>query len=251
MIKYIFCFLYFVGGTFSCVFSQQQLPDIAGQPRHIYDFANVLSAEELSKIESVLLHYEDTTSTQIAVLIEPDLNGIDVFDRAMFIARNWQIGQAQKNNGILLYIAVNDHKYQTIVANGAQGKLNDGLVGEIQREFLVPALKAGNYFSAILNTVNAYCDALNGEFTGKAFKKKKSKFPKFVIPLVIIFLILLFRKRGNGGGFGRSGFYSPPIFYGGGFGSGFGGGSSSSGGSSWGGFGGGGGFDGGGAGGSW
>ena len=185
MIKYIFCFLYFVGGTFSCVFSQQQLPDIAGQPRHIYDFANVLSAEELSKIESVLLHYEDTTSTQIAVLIEPDLNGIDVFDRAMFIARNWQIGQAQKNNGILLYIAVNDHKYQTIVANGAQGKLNDGLVGEIQREFLVPALKAGNYFSAILNTVNAYCDALNGEFTGKAFKKKKSKFPKSTVKHII------------------------------------------------------------------
>ena len=137
-----------------------------------------------------------------------------------------------------------------MVANGAQGKLNDGLVGEIQREYLVPGLKSGNYFSAILNTVNAYSDALHGEFKGKSFKKKKAKFPKFIIPLIIILLILLFRKRGNGGGFGRSGFYSPPIFFGGGFGSGFGGGSSS-GGSSWGGFGGGGGFDGGGAGGSW
>ena len=250
MIKRFFLLFYLFVVTLTAAFSEQQLPFVSGQPKHIYDFAKVLSPEQIAQIEAVLLNYEDTTSTQIAVLIEPDLNGIDVYDRALFVARNWEIGQKNLNNGILLYIAVNDHKYHTMVANGAQGKLNDGLVGEIQREYLVPGLKSGNYFSAILNTVNAYSDALHGEFKGKSFKKKKAKFPKFIIPLIIILLILLFRKRGNGGGFGRSGFYSPPIFFGGGFGSGFGGGNSS-GGSSWGGFGGGGGFDGGGAGGSW
>ena len=250
MTKRFFLLFYLFFWTFISAFSEQQLPFISGQPKHIYDFAKVLSPEQIAQIESVLLNYEDTTSTQIAVLIESDLNGVDVYDRAIFIARNWRIGQKDLNNGILLYIAVNDHKYYTMVANGVQGKLNDGLVGEIQREYLVPGLKSGNYFSALLNTVNAYADALHGEFKGKSFKKKKVKFPKFVVPLIIILLILLFRKRGNGGGFGRGGFYSPPIFFGSGFGSGFGG-SSSSGGSSWGGFGGGGGFDGGGAGGSW
>ena len=250
MIKKLFFLAYCFLGTLTFAFSEQQLPNISGQPKHIYDLAGVLNAEQLIEIERVLLAYEDTTSTQIAVLIESDLNGIDVFDRALFISRGWKIGQKDLNNGILLYISVNDHKYYTMVGTGAQGKLNDGLVGEIEREYLVPGLKAGNYFSGILNTVNAYTDALHGEFQGKAIKKKKTKFPKFVIPLIIIFLILLFRKRGNGGGFTRSGFYSPPIFFGTGFGNGFGS-SSDSGGSSWGGFGGGGGFDGGGAGGSW
>lgn len=250
MIKKLFLLFYLFLGTLTLAYPEQQLPNISGQPRHIYDFAGVLNAEQLNEIERVLLAYEDTTSTQIAVLIESDLNGIDVYDRALFIAREWKIGQKDVNNGILLYISTNDHKYYTLVATGAQGKLNDGLVGEIQREYLVPGLKAGNYFSAVLNTVNAYSDALHGEFKGKSIKKKKTKFPKFVIPLIIIFLILLFRKRGNGGGFNRGGYYTPPIFFGSGFGNGFGS-SSGSGGSSWGGFGGGGGFDGGGAGGSW
>ncbi len=234
-------------GTFYASKAEQTLPNISGQPKHIYDLANVLNADQLSQIETFLLRYEDSTSTQIAVLIESDLNGYDIFDRAMFVAREWKIGQKDKNNGILLYIAVNDHKYYTVVANAAQGKLNDGLVGDIQREFLVPGLKSNDYYSAMFNTVNAYASALKGEFKGTSFKKKKAKFPKFIVPLLIIVLILLFRKRGNGGGFGSSGFYTPPIFMGGGFG----GGSSSGGGSSWGGFGGGGGFDGGGSGGSW
>ena len=250
MIKKLLLLFTLFAGIFSALEAEQTLPKITGQPKHIYDFAQVLTADQLSQIESFLMGYEDSTSTQIAVLIESDLNGYDVFDRAMFVAREWKIGQKDKNNGILLYIAVNDHKYHTVVANAAQGKLNDGIVGDIQRDFLVPGLKSNDYYSAIFNTVNAYASALKGEFKGTSFKRKKAKFPKFIVPLIIILLILLFRKRGNGGGFGSSGFYTPPIFMGGGFGGGFGGGSSS-GGSSWGGFGGGGGFDGGGAGGSW
>ena len=175
MRKLLFASFLFVG-TLTAAFSEQQLPFVSGQPKHIYDFAKVLSPEQIAQIEAVLLNYEDTTSTQIAVLIEPDLNGIDVYDRALFIAREWKIGQKDVNNGILLYISTNDHKYYTLVATGAQGKLNDGLVGEIQREYLVPGLKAGNYFSAVLNTVNAYSDALHGEFKGKSIKKKKTKF---------------------------------------------------------------------------
>ncbi len=247
MIKKLFSLFLLFLGTLTAVRAEQILPPISGQPKHIYDFAQVLTAQQINQIETFLLNYEDSTSTQIAVLIESDLNGYDVFDRAMFVARGWKIGQKDVNNGILLYIAVNDHKYQTLVANAAQGKLNDGLVGDIQREFLVPALKSNDYYGAIFNTVNAYASALKGEFKGTSFKKKKAKFPKFIVPLLIILLILIFRKRGNGGGFGSSGFYTPPIF----MGSGFGGGSSSGGGSSWGGFGGGGGLDGGGSGGSW
>lgn len=246
MIKKLFTLFFIFVGTFSAIYAEQTLPPISGQPKHIYDFAQVLNAEQLSQIESFLMDYEDSTSTQIAVLIESDLNGYDAFDRALFVAREWKIGQKDLNNGILLYIAVNDHKYYTLVASGAQGRLNDGLVGEIEREFLVPALKSNDYYGAIYHTVSAYASALKGEFKGTSFKKKKAKFPKFIVPLLIIFLILLFRKRGNGGGFGSRGFYTPPIFMGGSFGGG-----SSSGGSSWGGFGGGGGFDGGGAGGSW
>ena len=62
----------------------------------IYDFSQVLSADQLNQIESFLMGYEDSTSTQIAVLIESDLNGYDVFDRAMFVAREWKIGQKDK-----------------------------------------------------------------------------------------------------------------------------------------------------------
>lgn len=252
MIKYSKFYIFILTGfLFNIILGEQVLPAISNPPKHIYDYAGVLNQSQLATIENLLMRYEDSTSTQIAVLIEKSSKDYDVFDRAMFVARGWKIGQEGKNNGVLLYIASDDHKYHTVVANKAQARLNDGLVGEIQRNSLVPFLKNGDYFNGILNTVSEYQNVLSGEFKGTSFKRKKSKFPKFVIPLIIVFLILLFSKRGNGGGgFNRGGFYTPPIWLGGmgGLGGNSGGGG---GGSDWGGFGGGGGFDGGGAGGSW
>ena len=235
--------------------AEQKLPN---QYNYVNDYSGVLSKDEEFYLNNELLKpFTDSTSVEIAVVIEDYLNGVDVFDRAMFIARGWKIGDKKLNNGILVYIAVKDRKYHIVTAENTQGLLTDGVVGHIGRSELVPGLKKGDYFNAIRNTVYALALTVREDFKGKTRdKKKKEEFPLVVIPIIFFILFyLIFTRRGGGGGFSRRGFYSPPIFFGGSgfgggssFGGGFGGGNSGGG---FGGFGGGGGFNGGGAGGSW
>lgn len=235
------------------VFGQQKLPKYYN---FVNDYAEVLSSDDEHYLNIELLKpFTDSTSVEIAVVIEKSLNGEDVFDRAMFIARGWKIGSKEHRNGVLLYIAVDDKKYHIVTADNTQGLLTDGVVGEIGRKELVPAFKRGDYFNGIRNTVYALALTVLDDFKGKTReKKKKEEFPYAVIPILFFILFyLIFIRRGGGGGYSRRGFYSPPIFF---WGSGFGGGHSHSGfggGSDggFGGFGGGGGFNGGGAGGSW
>lgn len=237
----------------SAVHSKQTLPKYVN---YINDFADVLSNDEEHYLNNELLKpFTDSTSVEIAVVIEKSLNGADVFDRAMFIARGWKIGDSKLNNGILVYIAIDDRKYHIVTAENTQGLLTDGVVGEIGRNELVPGLKKRDYFNGIRNTVYALALTVIDDFKGKTReKKKKEEFPYAVIPILFFILFyLIFTRRGGGGGFSRRGFYSPPVFF---WGSGMGGSHSSGGfggGSSggFGGFGGGGGFNGGGAGGSW
>ena len=221
---------------------------------YVNDFAGVLSSQELDYLNKLFNEFEDSVGAQIAVSIESTTSGYDAFDRAMFIVRDWKVGHDGVNNGILIYIAVQDKKYFIVTADQTQGVLTDAVCGEIGRNILKPYLKKREYFSGIRETAYELASALGDEFKGRVHKSKKDRTPKILFPILFFILFyLLFIRRGGGGGFNRRGFYTPPIFWGGGFGSGWNSGGSGFGGSGggFGGFGGGGGFNGGGAGGSW
>lgn len=222
----------------------EKLPAYKG---HVNDFAGVLNVAARAQIENALTVYEDSTSTQIAVVIEKTLGDNDVFQRAIAFAEGWGVGSKENNNGVLLYLAIEDRKYFTVTSQATQGKLTDGIVGQIERDHLVPHLKNGNYASGIYETVTAYMAALEGEF---AAGKRHDNVPGWIF-FVFLFGLILFILIANNARYGRGyrghGAYWFPTGGWGGGGSGWGG----SGGGGWGGFGGGGGFDGGGAGGSW
>jgi uncharacterized protein len=251
--------------TFACfnrLWAEQTLPKYKG---HVNDFAGVLSPEEIKQLEERLYQFEDSTSVQIAVVLEKTTGGYAAFDRAMFLAREWKVGVEGKNNGLLLYIDIDDRKFQTVTADQLQDRLSASRIGQIHEDYLVPNLKNGDYALAIDQTTQAYELAIRNKFKGKATKKgKKGGYAGLLITAIILILIALTGRGGGGGGRGysRRGYYhsgwgSNPLFWGAmgsGLGRGWGGGSSGGfggGSSDWGGFGGGGGFNGGGAGGSW
>jgi uncharacterized protein len=176
------------------------------------------------------------------------------------------VGVEGKNNGMLLYIAVDDRKFHTVTAEQLQDRLSASRIGQIHQDYLVPNLRNGDYALAIDQTTQAFELAIRNKFKGRATKKgKKGSYAGLLITAIILILIALTGRGGGGGGRGysRRGYYnsglgSNPLFWGAmgsGFGRGWGGGSSGGfgggGSSDWGGFGGGGGFNGGGAGGSW
>jgi len=239
-------------GSFCALLNAQTDDDIARKPVPEYkglvnDFAGVLSNEETVALENNLRTYEDSTSTQIVVVIEKSLNGRDQFDRSMDFARQWGVGQKNKNNGVVIYLAIDDCKLSVRTANATQGALTDGETGEIRRNIMQPLLKQGQYFKALDSGSRAVMLALAGEFKSDG-KGNGDDAPGWIMIAVVLFIILMmsaFGKRGRSRGYGGMG----PYFWGSGFGGGFGGGGSS--GSSWGGMGGGGGFDGGGSDGGW
>ena len=227
--------------------------DIARKPVPAYtglvnDFSKTLSKAEVEKLDRKLKAYEDSTSTQIVVVIETSLNGRDQFNRSMDFARGWKIGQVGKNNGVLIYLSIEDRALSFRTTDKTDARLTDVETDRIRRYAMLPYLRNQQYFLALDTGTSAVIQALAGEFKADGKKKKKNKAGGWISIIAILgFIILasLFQRRGGQRGFSSAG----PIWWGGGFGGGgFGGGS---GGSGWGGMGGGGGFNGGGSDGGW
>ena len=185
----------------------------------IVDQANVIDADTENKLGSIYLNLRQRANTQFAVVTVDTTGGQDIFEYSLALYRGWGIG-TKTNDGFLLLIAVKDRKYYTQVGYHLEGDLNDGLVGEIQRQYLVPEFKRGNYSKGVYDTVQAYVATLaqkrgftiEGIDQSYAYRESKGRpagglsspcCTLLIILGIIIFLIAV--SRGNGGRSGRGG----------------------------------------------
>ena len=243
----------------------------------IVDNANVIDAATRQRLESIYLNLKERGNIEYAVLTVDTTGDLDIFDFSLRVARGWGIGPKEGDQaGFLLVVAIQDRKFFTQVSRHLEGDLPDGLVGQIQRERLVPAFRQQNYSKGILDTIQAYAATLaakrgfsiEGIDQRLAYRESPQEpeegrnqkgFGNVCIGIFFFLFImaLIFsasRRRGGGGGclqallwgmlFSNLGGGRRSSGWGGG---GFGGG----GGGFGGGFGGGGDFGGGGSGGSW
>ncbi|HHH55293.1 MAG TPA: TPM domain-containing protein [Bacteroidetes bacterium] len=217
-----------------------------------------MSDAERRALEQKLVAYDDTTSTQIAVVIEKSTEGDDIFDYAIRLAEKWGIGQEGKDNGVLIYIATEDRKLRILTGYGAEPTLTDAMAKRIIERILIPAIRKGNYYEGLDKATTKIIQLTAGEFSADDEGGGIEPILIFALILLLFFLFVYLASKGNGGkggGYYRGGHYDDPWrgngggWWIGGGGSG-GGGGFSGGGGGFGGFGGGS-FGGGGAGGSW
>ena len=229
----------------------------------VNDYTTTLTADQQQVLEQKLVAFDDSTSTQIAVVIIPTLNGNDVSDYGVRLGRAWGIGGKERNNGVLLLIvngdkANGDRKLYIGTGYGVEGALPDITAKHIIDDVIVPNFKGDDYYRGIEEGTDAIMQAVKGEYKapeGYNSRKNKGGIGRiiFIIFIIVIFLAINGGKGGGGSFMSRRGFAAWTIanmLSGGG---GRGGGWSGGGGSSGGGFGGfgGGSFGGGGASGSW
>lgn len=241
-------------------FAAEEFPEPMRPKRMVNDFTQLLNARQAQALEQKLRHFNDTSSTQIAIVTVPSLHGYAPNDYAQRLAEKWGIGQKGKDNGILLLIkpksATGRGEVAIAVGYGLEGVVPDVIASRIIRNEMIPAFQQNDYYGGINKATDVLMKLTGGEYTAEQYAARAERpgIGIFIPLLVIIFVPLLFRRRRGYTTGSRGGDGFPPIFFGG-FGGGRGSsfGSFTSGSGSFGGFGGfgGGSFGGGGASGSW
>jgi uncharacterized protein len=242
----------------------QRVDSLPKPTDYVSDNAHVLSSDTIAQLDSVCAQLDHSqANSQIAIVTVQTMNGDDAADYANQLEDKWKIGKKGSDKGVLVLLAVGDHKYRIDVGYGLEGILNDAKVGDIGRE-MVPYLRSGDYDSAVTLAVGQVAQVIaadaNVTLTNQPVPAAEPEPQERHSPVLgkVILLIILLIFFGGGSIFRMLlgyGLFSS-IFGGGGRGwggGGFGGGGGGFGGGGGGGFGGfgGGGFGGGGAGGSW
>jgi len=208
------------------------------------DYAHVVSATTAAQLNQTLENFERQSSEQIVVAVFPKMQSdSSIEDYTVRVARAWQVGQKDKNNGAVLFVFVQDHKMFLQVGYGLEGVLPDALCKRIIDEQISPRFRAGDFDGGLTAGVQSILAATKGEYkgTGQTVAGRIQHY-KSIAPTIfgLFFLVLIITVFLRGGRL-FSGYSCWTIGSGGSCG-GWGGGGYSGGG----GFGGGGGFSGGG-----
>ncbi|MDP1620823.1 MAG: TPM domain-containing protein [Bacteroidales bacterium] len=267
-LKQVFVFLILLF-AFSWEVKSQEIPARPDPPRLVNDFSGILGASEVQRLEQKLVLFNDSTSTQIVVVLVKSLNGYDKNEFARLIGEQWGVGQKGKNNGAVIVVKPKypNEKGEACIQTGygLEGAIPDALAKRIVDNEMIPNFSKGDYYAGIESATTAMISLVKGEYTADQYNKrvnKKSSPYAILIPIVIMMVVFMLMRgsRSRGKSIGKNiPFWAAMVLLGsmgrghsgswnnfssgsGGFGGGGGGG--------FGGFGGGS-FGGGGAGGSW
>ena len=223
--------------------------------RYFNDYASVVSKETAQRFNEQLAQFERETSDQVVVAVwqtMPSESSIEDFTQRTFQA--WTVGQKAKNNGVVLFVFVEDRRMRIQPGYGLEGALPDITCDQIIRNGIAPRFRSGDYEGGLATGIDLIFKAIRGEYKGSGKTvagQRRGSSASGLLPFLIfvVVLIVISRVMRRLGGYGYSSGRGGPVFLpmGGG-----GGGWSSGGGGGFSGFSGGGGLSGGGgASGSW
>lgn len=234
------------------------IPARPNPPRLVNDFVGILSSGERAQLEQKLRAYNDTTSTQITIVIVRTTEPYPIGDFAFQVGRKWGVGQKGKNNGLVLAWATQTRKVFIATGYGLEGAIPDAIAKRIISNTIVPAFRQEQYYKGLDDATTEIIQRAQGEYRADRDTSSDGGGGSilFVVILVLFIVFIIARRNRGGGNSGnRGGGFFPPVFFPpstysgwGGSSGGFGGGGGGGGG--FGGFGGGS-FGGGGAGGDY
>jgi uncharacterized protein len=143
----ILCFAYLT------IHAALPLPELNSR---VIDETGTLSGYQLEQLENKLKRLEDSTGSQIVVVMIPTTGDESIEDYSIRLAEQWKIGRKGIDDGIILLVAKNDRKLRIEVGYGFEGSLPDALAARIIDEIITPDFRNGDFAAGI----NAGTDAL-------------------------------------------------------------------------------------------
>lgn len=158
----------------------------------VTDYTQTLSPAEVQKLETKLLAFNDSTSTQIAVVLIKTTGQYDIKQYGLELARNWGIGQKGKNNGILILAAIDDRKVTIQTGYGAEAAVPDVTANQIIQNEIVPHFKQKEYYAGLDAATDYLMVLMRGEYKPSSeIGNNQSNYWGVIIALIIIVLIIL------------------------------------------------------------
>ena len=159
--------------------------------RYFNDYAAVVDPTVAAQLNEELAQFERSNNCQIVAAIYNRMDsGTDIADYAQRVAERWGVGQKGKNNGLVIFVFIQDRKSYIVVGYGLEGKIPDITAKRLIESEMVPLFKQGKFTQGMVQTVRAVMLAARGEYHGTGSTRGDRQSKRGVILGLVVFLAI-------------------------------------------------------------
>jgi len=161
------------------------------QQKIVVDDAEILTSQEEQRLSLALRLYADSTSNQIIIRTLQSLDGQNIAEYATELGQSLGVGQAERDNGVVIIVSTGDRSVFISVGYGLEGVIPDVLAGRIVQEIIVPSFRDGRYYAGLAGAVDAIMLAAAGEYTADLLPQRQRSGKKSDLGGLILFLMAI------------------------------------------------------------
>ena len=117
----------------------------------VNDLAGVLTQEQ----GNAILALNDNLAgggAQVVVLTVDFLGGMNIADYALEVFNRWGIGDSERNNGVLILLAIAEDNYYVATGSGVETVISSGQIQLILDTYMEPYFDAGDFGGGVVAT---------------------------------------------------------------------------------------------------
>ncbi len=129
---------------------------------YINDFDSVLTATERNSLSILIANHKASTENEIAIVSVSSIKPYDdIFQYSLDMANEWGVGDAEKNNGVLIVMCPPLRKIHIQNGPGIEYLFTNEETKFVVDSVIVPQFKKGHYFRGLRNGLLVIFDELN------------------------------------------------------------------------------------------
>ena len=121
----------------------------------VVDAADIIAGPKEAELTRTLAMLEKETGVQIVGATTPSLNGRTITDYSLDLANSWGLGNAERDNGLLLLVAPTERRVRIEVGYGLEASVRDEEASFIIQNEILPHFRSGEYETGITAAVDA------------------------------------------------------------------------------------------------
>ncbi|ATP41723.1 methanol dehydrogenase [Solibacillus sp. R5-41] len=186
------------------------IPKKPAYQSYVYDQANVISDDVEQQLIQTAKALESSTGNVIVMMTLDTIVDLEPYEFGEEVIREWGIGDAQLNNGILIFVTPNAgagiNNSWIVVGDGLKGEYPGELLRGMIDTYMMPYIEKGDYTTAIANILSTFYVKMDGDVGGTDLVKPVNEDDADLPTALIIFIVIIYlslSKFGGGGPGGR------------------------------------------------
>jgi uncharacterized protein len=146
-VRYLFSLILLLSFQLQAAESTQlQLPALSSP---VMDMAGMLNESERQDLANFAYEIYTNNGPQITILTVENMQGYPIEEFSIRVAEKWQLGSKEKDNGLLVVIAKEEHQMRIEVGNGIEGEITDYDTTKYTRDLWPDYFRRGEFHDGL------------------------------------------------------------------------------------------------------